>query len=134
MISTSYIGVLEKNIIKYVLELHYATKEEEGWGQFCPFQSYWSWVFKATFNNILCILCHFWLVEETKVLVIGRKPLTYHQSLTNLIIYKSTSQHEPESITQLYWWQGQNFSIFVAVACWAPSIKILCRPAIITGV
>lgn len=29
MISTSYIGVLEKNIIKYVLELHYATKEEE---------------------------------------------------------------------------------------------------------
>jgi hypothetical protein len=29
VISTSYIGVLEKNIIKYVLELHYATKEEE---------------------------------------------------------------------------------------------------------
>ena len=30
MISTSYIGVLEKNIIQYVLgELHYATKEEE---------------------------------------------------------------------------------------------------------
>ena len=54
-------------------------------------------VFNATFNNISVIL--WWsalLVEETGVP--GRKPLTCHKSLTNIItfIYITTDSIKPE--------------------------------------